>query len=297
MKSSPVGAAYFAPTELDLFGSFILQICQPYRAFRSRCRRGGRGRRGWGGRQHGVVEGIDHAPAFAFGAAAAVVRVFAVEIFHGVAHVHGQRERIGIEQAQRLARMVGDHLRLVAVARGGLELRQQRAHFGGAGHGHRHKAAGGGIHFQAAVHGQPAIHRQGGSRRCGGLPGGFAGDDEFRRFGNVIMRSHRRDGGGGGGTFVIIPVARGKESARHSIVQRLMEMGAEHLEPVGNRREPAGGGGLRGERAVHGAIGRDQTIQQAGGYGVVDLRPLVGVDGMVGGHGAFPLVARGFEGA
>ena len=59
-------------------------------AVSSRSGRGGRrGWRGWRGVFRRGFKGVNHAPAFAFHAAAGGVGVFAVEKFHGVVDVHG----------------------------------------------------------------------------------------------------------------------------------------------------------------------------------------------------------------
>ena len=61
-------------------------------------------------------------------------------------------------------------------------------------------------------------------------------------------------------------------------------------------REGGGERGLGGLGEVHVSGFLEQSVQKAGGNAVVELRPMLGCDGAVGGERRdLPRIARGFE--
>ena len=217
----------------------------------------------------------------------------AIEKFHGVAEVHGQRQRGGVKHLQGFALRVGVHLHAVAFVALGLELRGERAHLGGARQRHR-RVAHNGIEPHAGVEPQTAV--VGRRMAFGGGAGGLAFHNVIGLLGNGVVAGQIGDGGGGNGALIIAAGAGGKHAARHAEVKHLMEMRDGHAQFGGGVGGAAGDGCLRGQRAIHGGGLADDLVEEAGGVGVVELRPLVGGDGAAGGDGsAFPFVARGFE--
>ena len=234
----------------------------------------GRQRRGHG--RGGVLVDVGHTPAFAFLAAAAVVGVLAVEVFHGVVDVFAAFQGLGEHDAGFLAFAVGLLQReLLGVARGG-DGGAHRCHLRRAGVAHRHEG-----------------------RAIGGLPVGFALDDGVEGVGQVVIIARVGDGGVADAASVVAASGGGEDVARDAEVIGLMEVRDEHAGAFAGRTEGVGGRALLADGDVHFAGFLEEAVEKAGegGGGWVDgVQPgeLLGGEGALGGGGGEEVLVAGF---